>query len=356
MNVGIIGLPQCGKKTLFGLLVGADALASHNDPRKLLRGVADVQDSRFDRLVQMYQPKSEVRARLEFVLLPKIEEKAVSEGDLFRDMGDIDAFVHVVRAFEDDSVYHMWGGVDPMREIEFVSGELVLHDLLFVEKRLERLTKELMKVKNDRGEKEKALLEKFQAQLEEEKPLRLLELDDNERALISSYPFLSLRQLIFAINVGDDQLGDDSLVNDVRAKYGDQGVRVIKLAALAESDIAQLDPDERGAFMEELGISEPALPMLTRECIDSLGLCSFFTVGKDEVRQWFVRIGSLAPRAAGAIHSDLERGFIRAEVIKYDDLLAAGSEEGVKNAGKHYVKGKDYVVEDGDILTIRFNV
>lgn len=357
MNVGIIGLPQVGKKTLFGLLVGQEALSAHTDGRTPLRGVAEVQDPRFDRLVEMYQPRKEVRARLDLVLLPKIEEKSVSEGSIFRDMGEIDAFVHLVRAFDDESVYHMWGAPDPKREIEFVAAELILHDLVFVEKRLERIEAQLKKMKDERLQKEQALLLRFREELEQERPLRTLTLSDEEGAIIASYPLLSQRKLIVALNVGDDAIGDTALRDELRGALEPRGVAVVQIPVLAEAEISQLEtPEERAEFMAEMGIAETAMHVLTAMCIEAVGLNSFFTVGKDEVRQWFVRRGAMAPVAAGVIHSDLERGFIRAEVMRYDELVAAGDEDALKAAGKHYLKGKDYEVVDGDILSIRFNV
>ena len=357
MKIGIIGLPQTGKKTLFSLLVGSSALSGHADPRQPARGVADVQDPRFDRLVDLYRPKRQVRARLEVVLLPAIEENTLAEGEALKDLAEIDAYCHVVRAFADDSVYHLWGGPDPRREIEFVHGEMVLHDLVFIEKRLDRIEKNLKKGKDDRAEKEKHLLMRFREALEREEPLRRLEVSDDDAALIASYPFLTRRALIVALNVADDAIGQTALRDGLAASFGHFGGSIVQIAVRAEAEIAQLESaEERAVFMADLGIDEPALHLLTSLCIDALGLQSFFTVGEDEVRQWFVRRGALAPEAAGAIHSDLQRGFIRAEVMKYDDLVAAGGEDKLKAVGKYYLKGKDYPVADGDILTIRFNV
>jgi GTP-binding protein YchF len=357
MKIGIIGLPQTGKKTLFSLLVGPAALAAHVDPRQPLRGVADVQDPRFDRLVGLYRPRRQVRARLEVVLLPAVDQKSLSEGEALKELAEIEAYCHVVRAFVDDSVYHVWGGPDPRREVEFLHGEMVLHDLVFIEKRLERIEKNLKKGRDERAEKERHLLARFREALEREEPLRRLEITGEDAALISSYPFLTRRALIVALNVADDAVGDTTLRDEIAHAFAPLGGACVQIAVRAEAEIAQLDsPAERAAFMVDLGISEPALHLLTSHCIDALGLTSFFTVGEDEVRQWFVRRGAHAPEAAGVIHSDLQRGFIRAEVMKYDDLVAAGGEDKLKAAGKYYLKGKDYPVEDGDILTIRFNV
>ena len=198
---------------------------------------------------------------------------------------------------------------------------------------------------------------RFRETLEKEEPLRTIALTTDDNLLIASYPFLTRRAIIVALNVADQGIADDSLRTELAAAYERIGASVVQIAVRAESEIAALDdPQERADFMRELGIATPALHLLTQKCIDALGLMSFFTVGEDEVRQWFVRRGAAAPEAAGAIHSDLQRGFIRAEVMKYDDLIAAGSEDKLKSTGKYFLKGKDYTVEDGDILTIRFNV
>jgi ribosome-binding ATPase len=357
MKIGIIGLPQTGKKTLFSLLVGPAALGNRGDARAVVQGVADVQDARFDRLVALYKPKRQVRARLEVTLIPAIEENSLSQSDAQRELGEVDAFCQVVRVFEDDAVYHIWSSPDPAREVEFVHGEMVLHDLVFIEKRLERIEKGLKKGKDERAEKEKALLARFREALEKETPLRNVSVTAEDAALIQSYPFLTLKPCMIALNVADDAIADTSLRDELSKRFAHLGVSFVQIGARAEAEIAALDSaEEREAFMSDMGITETALHLLTSRCIDALGLQSFFTVGEDEVRQWFVRRGASAPEAAGAIHSDLQRGFIRAEVMKYEDLLAAGAEDKLKSTGKYYLKGKDYTVEDGDILTIRFNV
>jgi GTP-binding protein YchF len=357
MNIGIIGLPQTGKKTLFKLLVGDSAPDGHADPRSVVRGVADVQDPRFDRLVEIYKPRKEVCARLEVVLLPKIEENVVAEGTIFRDMGEIDAFCQVVRVFDDQSVYHLWGSPDPAREIEFVQSELLLHDQLFVEKRLERIEKDLKKVKDEARQKEHALLSGFRRYLEQEKPLRLLDLSREEELIISSYPFLTRREMIVTLNVSESDIASDDLIRRLREKFSALGVKFVQIAVVTEAEISQLETEsERREFMTEMGIADTALHVLTAMCVEAMGLVSFFTTANNEVRQWFVRKGSLAPQAAGAVHTDMQRGFIRAEVMKSEDLARYGSEDKVRAAGSYHVKGKDYVVEDGDILKIRFNV
>jgi GTP-binding protein YchF len=356
VNIGIIGLPQTGKKTLFELLVGRGTLGAHHDPRRVVRGVADVQDARFDVLVDLYKPARQTRARVDALLLPQIEERAVSEGDIFRDFAEVEVFCHVVRAFEDDAVYHVSGSVDPGRDIDFVNGEFILHDLLFIEKRLERIAKDFMKAKSDHLARERELLERLRAPLEEEKPLRVVEIPAEDEKAIASYPLLSRRAMVVVLNVSDDDVADNR-VPEFEERYGGRGIKFVQIAVRLAAEIASLEADEeREAFMRELGVEDTALHALTEKCIEALGLISFFTVASNEVRQWFVRRGALAVEAAGKIHTDLARGFIRAEVIRMADMLAEGSEEKVKAAGKLGVRGRDYVVEDGDLLFIRFNV
>lgn len=356
MKVGVIGLAQTGKKTLFQILTGSE-VKERSGPPKPVPGTAEILDLRFDRLVAMYAPKKEARARVDLVLLPRIEKETIAKGDLFRDIMDMDAICHVVRAFEDEAVYHGEGSVDPLRDAETVNQELLLHDQLFVEKRIERIREMIKKIKDEDQVKELALMERMLSHLDEEKPLRLMEISPDDEALIRSYPFITRKQMILVVNVGEDDLGQDSLLDRFKDLCESQSMEAMVVSAKVESEIALLDSeDEKAAFLEDLGIEETALGGLTRLCLKALGLISFFTVGQDEVRQWLVRKGSKAPRAAGVIHSDLERGFIRAEVIKYDDLMELGSEEALKKAGKLYVQGKDYPVVDGDILNIRFKV
>jgi len=356
MKIGIIGLPQTGKKTLFHILTGSPQ-ADHTEIHKPLPGTADIQDPRFDSLVQMYDPQKQVRARLDIVLLPKMEKETIVTGEIFKDIVDMDAICHVVRGFEDEAVYHVDGSVNPIRDVEMVNGELILHDLIFIEKRLERIESMLKKVKDEKQQKEQALLIRMKEHLEHEQPLRIMHISPEEKKLLLSYPFITLKELILVLNVSDDDLDNDSTVRRLDDMCSRYRMEAMQISAKVESEIADLESDEeKREFCEELGIKEPALAQLSRLCIRALGLCSFFTVGKDEVRQWLVRSGSSAPEAAGTIHSDLQRGFIRAEVMKYDELIEHKNEAGLKQAGKMYLKGKEYIVEDGDILNVRFKV
>jgi len=356
MKVGIIGLPQTGKKTLFQILTGSELREQSGAP-KPIPGTADIIDPRFDRLVEMYNPKKETHARIDLVLLPKIEQETIAKGDIFRDISDVDAVCHVVRAFEDDAVYHASGSVDPIRDVEMVNSELLMHDQIFVEKRLERLAVSLKKIKDDKQLKEQELMRKMLDHLEEEQPLRLLELDEDEELMTRSYPFITRKEMILVFNLSEDQLGDDSLLEQVSAVCTRDRIEAMAVSAQVESEIGLLDSEEeKQEFLDDLGIQEPALGALTRLCLQALGRISFFTVGEDEVHHWLVRVNSVAPVAAGAIHSDLQKGFIRAEVMKYDELIEYGSETELKKVGKMYVEGKEYVVVDGDILNIRFSV
>ncbi len=357
MKVGIIGLPQTGKKTLFGILTGNQI----TDPSKTVKpvpGAADIVDSRFDALVSMYEPKKQVRARLDLVLLPKLEEETIAKGEIFRDIADMDAICHLVRAFEDESIYHAKGNVDPLRDIMSINEELLLHDQMFVEKRIERLESMIKKIKDENQEKELALLKKFETHLEEQKPLRLMEISPEEEKLIRSYPFITRKKMVIAVNVGEQDLDTaEEMVNKFKETCTDQDIAIMAVSAKLEAEIALLDSEEeKQEFLNDLGIKNTALETLTRLCLDSLRLISFFTVGKDEVRQWLVKDQSTAPQAAGVIHSDLERGFIRAEVFSYADLMEFGSEAELKKNGKFNVEGKDYMVKDADIINIRFSV
>jgi ribosome-binding ATPase len=356
MKIGIIGLPQTGKKTLFQVLTGS-TLQELTGPPKPVPGVATIVDKRFDRLVTLYQPKKETRARIDLVLLPKMEQESIAKGDIFRDISDVDALCHVVRAFEDEAVYHAAGSVHPLRDVTMVNSELLLHDQVFVEKRIERLQTALKKIKDERQARELELMQRMQAHLDNEQPLRLMELNEDDDLLIRSYPLITRKQLILVFNVSEDGLDDTALLDQVRDMCTAQRMEAMTVSAKVEAEIALLDSEEeRQEFLSDLGIEEAALEVLTRLCLKALGRISFFTVGKDEVHQWLVRRHAPAPVAAGAIHSDLQKGFIRAEVMKYDELMTYGSEAELKKAGKLYVQGKDYIVVDGDILNIRFNI
>ena len=357
MKIGIIGLPQTGKKTLFEILTNRKPTENEIASKKPIKGVVEVRDPRFDMLAKTYKPKKEVRTRIEIEMLPKIEKDTIAEGTIFTDINELDAICHVVRAFKDESIYHMEGSVDPKRDIDLVNSELILHDLVFIEKRMENIDKKIKRLKEESSEKEKELLVKLKTQLEKELPLRLIELTAEEIQTISSYPFLTRKTIMVALNISEEDLNNTTLIEQLKRDYQAIAIDIIQISAKVESEIIKLESEEeREQFLKELGIKEPAADALSCLCIKALNLISFFTVGPDEVRQWTTRFGSSAPEAAGAIHTDFQKGFIRAVVIKYSDFVTYTSEAKVKEAVKLYVKGKDYIVEDGDMLDIRFNV
>ncbi|MCL1833026.1 MAG: YchF family ATPase [Leptospirales bacterium] len=354
MELGIIGLPQTGKKSLYQLLTGA---IPNDAPDKICAGVADKRDARFDALVKMYKPKKEVPARINLQLLQKIESDSISAGKIFTDISKMDALCHIVRAFEDDLVYHAKGSVDPLRDIEMVNSELILHDLIFIEKRFERIENSRKKKSDAKLDQEEELLNRMKSHLENDLHLRTFALNEEECRLISGYPFITAKEMLIALNVDDKKIGDRSLIEKIRANLGPLSMEVMQVSAKLEGEIFSLDSEEEKLeFMADAGITEPALNQLSELSMKVLGLISFFTVGKDEVRQWLIKKGSPAPVAAGAIHSDIQKGFIRAEVMKYGDLMELGSEDELKKSGKFYVMGKEYIVEEGDIINFRFNV
>ncbi len=356
MQIGLIGFPQAGKKTLLRLLTGVDVAAAAPDRHGAVPGICPVRDPRIERLVGMYKPAKTTPATIQYLLLPDLTKDSAKNQAFFSALLNVDALACVVRAFADETVFHVDGSVDPLRDIEAMQAELLLNDLLFIEKRLERLAKESMKKGGAEREREQALYQRLQAHLNDNKPLRTLTIDQQEHKLLTSAPLLTRKACLIVLNVGESDISDAKLSDEVARRCAGQQVAVVRLSAKIEGELAQLDPAERQVFMKELGITEPAIDGLTRVSYEALGLISYFTVGPDEVRAWTIRRGALAPEAGGAIHSDIERGFIRAELIKYGDLLSLGSEPAVASAGKAYLKGKDYRVEDGDILNFRFNV
>lgn len=356
LKIGIIGLPQTGKKQLFSLLAGV-SVKEGLDSSKPVLGVAEIKDSRFDFLADFYKSKKLSRAKIDVALLPKIEKDAIIKGDIFKDISNMDALCHVVREFKDDSVYHAMGTLDPERDIREINSELIMHDLIFIEKRLERLKEAIAKAGTEAMKKENALLLKLHEQLEKEQPLRLMKLEPQELAILSSYPLLTLKEMIVLLNVSEDDLKSDALLKQLEGKFFSEKIFFMQACLKTEAEIAAFEVEaEKQEFLSALGITEPAIDCLSRLCAKALGLISFFTAGPQEVRQWTIKNGANAVEAAGAIHSDLARGFIRAEIMKYKDLESFGSEEKVKNSGKYYVKGKEYLVEDGDIIFIRFSV
>jgi hypothetical protein len=355
MKLGLVGFPQVGKRTLFRLLTGKEPFSEGKKGNG--QGLAKVRDARFDRLVEMYAPRQETPAHIEFSLLPDLDQQTSRNDRILWGLEQVDVICHLVRTFHDDTIFHIHGTVDPRRDILFFNEELQLKDLLFIEKRVERLKKEQNKKREvQKSATETDLLTRMKERLEAGLFLRNLSLTKPEEKLIAGYPLLTRKAVIVILNVGEEELGDQNPTGRLEEDFRDQDFQWIAVSAKIEQELCQLDAAERQTFLEELQLDQPALDRLTMLCYKTLGLISFFTVGPDEVRAWTNRQGALAPQAAGVIHSDIERGFIRAEVMKYQDLIKLGSEQKLKELGKYMQKGRDYVVEDGDIINFLFNV
>lgn len=348
MKIGILGFTGAGKRSIFQLLTGVDAATK----RGVVPGVAKVRDPRVDALAVMYKPQKTKHAEIEFLLLPDVEIGGTQGAQWLSSMRDADALCVVVRDFDDPGVFHPHDEVNAIRDARELETELILADLGLVETRLERMAKDLRHSKDARALREKDYIEAVGAWLEQEKPLREMPWDEQMEAAIKSLGFLSRRPLVVVHNT--DQEGADPTA----AESGlGADIPAVNINVKLELEVAAIeDPDEQAMFLEELGITEPAAGVLSRVTYEAAGLISFFTVGQDEVRAWTIRRGLHAQRAAGKIHTDLERGFIRAEVVAHELLLAAGSEAAAKSKGVWQLKGKDYEVQDGDVMHVRFSV
>lgn len=357
MKLGIIGLPQSGKTTIFNALTRGDKPvggARQVGRFEVQTAVVPVPDARVDALAAIFKPRKTIYAQVTYADIAGLEveaDKSGFSGPLLNQLASMDGFLHVVRAFENPTVPHPSGAVDPARDRAVVDGELLLNDLLAVERKLERLNDDARKGNvKDKGlhAQEMALFAKLQAALTAEKPLRTLALSSQEEKLLSSFQLLTRKPVLVVFNVGDEESAP------LPGAAAD-GARSVTLRGKLEMELAQLPPEDAELFMQEYGIKELGLNRVIQISYDLLGLQSFFTVGEDEVRAWTVRRGATAPEAAGEIHTDLQKGFIRAEVVSYDDLTALGSYAEARARGKLRLEGKDYVVQDGDILNIRFS-
>ncbi|MBL8153199.1 MAG: redox-regulated ATPase YchF [Anaerolineae bacterium] len=358
MRLGIIGLPNSGKTTIFNALTRQNLPtgAATSGQFEVHTAVVNVPDARVDRLKAMYNPRKTIYATVTYADIGGLD-KGISEGGLkgqFRnELAQADGFVHVVRAFDDPTVPHPYMDVDPQRDVEIIDSEFLLSDLVTVEKRVERLQADL-RVRGKMVDKsvpaELELMERFKAHLEAERPLFELEITPEQEKSIRGYGFLTIKPVLVVLNQGDEAKDVNSLL-----QYNRAGSRMVSLQGKIEAELAQLPPDDAALFMQEYGITELSAARLISLSYDLLAIQSFFTVGEDEVRAWSVAIGATAPEAAGAIHTDLQKGFIRAEVMAYDDLITAGSEAALKSIGKFRLEGKEYIVKDGDIVHIRHN-
>jgi len=358
MKTGIIGLPQVGKTSLFKILTKADISSrSFANPREAHLGIARVPDDRLDRLAQLYNPKKLVHATVEYADVAAIGQEALKETAFTATLRGVDALAHVVRAFDDPSIPHA-GEINPLRDIKNVDFDLIVSDLGQVEKRQERLEKDLKKMKNPELERESDLIKRAKVHLEKELPLREMEISVEDEKRIRGFMFLSQKPILYVLNVNEStNLGED--LEKAVQKYNVTEVAARKNAGATaicgkvEAELADMSDEEAQEFLSSYGLTESGLTRLIRKTYELLGVISFFTVGEDECRAWTVPRNSRAQNAAGAIHSDLEKHFIRAETIHWDKLLEAGSEANARARGTLRLEGKDYIVQDGDVVHIR---
>ncbi len=364
LKAGIVGLPNVGKSTLFNAITKKHILAANYpfatiDPNV---GVVTVPDSRLTFLENLYIPKNTVPTTFEFTDIAGLVEGA-SKGEglgnkFLSHIREVDAIVEVVRCFEDENIIHVTGSVNPIRDMEIINVELVLSDLEIVENRIAKIEKKAQTTKDKDTVLELEILKKCQEALLNNNPIRHLSFTDDETNLLKGFNFITAKPIIYVANVGEEDavVGDNKYTKEVKEYAAKENASVIVMCAKLESELAELEESEKKAFLQELGIANSGLDKLIFATYDLLGLQTFFTVGKDECRAWTFKKGTNAKKAAGLIHSDIERGFIKAEIMKYNDLETLQDEKKVQESGKLYLEGKDYIMQDGDIVYFRFNV
>ena len=364
LKAGIVGLPNVGKSTLFNAITKKHILAANYpfatiDPNV---GVVTVPDSRLTFLENLYLPKNTVPTSFEFTDIAGLV-KGASKGEglgnkFLSHIREVDAIVEVVRCFEDENIIHVSGKVDPISDIEIINVELILSDLEIVENRLGKIEKKAQTTKDKETVAEYEVLKKCQEALMQNSPLRQITFNEDEALLLKNFNFITAKPIIYVANVNEEDavVGKNQYTEEVSKYASKESASVIVMCAKLESELAELEESDKIAFLKELGIAHSGLDKLIFATYDLLGLQTFFTVGKDECRAWTFKKGTIAKKAAGLIHSDIERGFIKAEIMKYNDLEELKDEKKVQEAGKLYLEGKDYIIEDGDIVYFRFNV
>lgn len=361
MEIGIIGLPQAGKTTLFNALTGLNVDLGYAGGRKNAnRAVAFVPDPRLEKLSALFKPKKTVHSTVNYIDIGGLSGEGAAKGgfpaEFLQALRPCEALLLVLRDFENAAAPHPDGPPAPARELRAIQDELLLSDLAVCEGRIERIEKSLMKVKDKDLQRELEVLRLCHERLESELPLRGLELDENQLRVLRAYAFLTLKPLLVVLNVGENAIGDESGLEALAKEAGEEGLRFCQVAARIEMELAQMGEEDAAEFLAEYGITERALDRVLRESFSLLGMLTFFTVGEDECRAWTIRRGSTAPVAAGAIHSDIQKGFIRGEVVAHEDLLAEGSMAACKDKGSFRLEGREYVVKEGDVVHFRFNV
>ena len=341
MKVTLLGLPQAGQQQLFSLLTGISPDQVIQKPLEAHLGTCDVRDPRIIRLKEMFHPKKTTFARIEFLLLPDFDLRGPQKDLLIAQIKNADELCFVVRSANAEA------------ETKNFLSELIIYDLMLAETRLANISKEQRRKVTPENEKEKELFLRCKALLEAEKPLRSQNLDADILKALRAYQFFTLKPLVIAVNLPENELKGNRIAQELRDKFG---LPAVQLSAEIEAEISRLEPAEQAEYMREIGIDEPAIGKISRLTFEGLGLISFFTVGEDEVRAWPLRLGATAQEAGGSIHSDIAKGFVRAEMMDYNDFIAAGSEAKLKEIGKFYLKGREYLVADGNILSFRFNV
>ncbi len=357
MKIGIIGLPYSGKRTIFRALTG-----QHISDDMLLKGgkpptaMVKLPDERLDALHEHFPGHKKVQATLEFFLTSGIEEGDGKRSGALEHVTHADVLCHVIRAFEDADVYHIYKSINPARDFEAVDMELLLSDIAIVEKRMEKLESDRKKIKSDELQAEYELLSRIHKHMQDGQPIRSIKLTEQDEILIRGFRFLSQKPQLIALNIGEEQVGDEAFFDEIRRRLSVPESALAPLCAKLEGELVELEADEQMELLEAYGLKQPAMISLTQGLYEHLGMITFYTIGSEEVRAWRLPSGSSAVKAAGTIHSDMERGFIKAEVVPVQTFLEFGSMSALKEAGKLAIKGKDYIVQDGDIIQVRFNV